>query len=241
MSTVPHDYRTSTGGIVIRQVVNLAAALLLAGATALSIGLVAGAGLTPPDDPVLGVSTRLALLAAAGLAVAVAVYCLLGKLTPTKVVLLLWLGLNGVVYAVAANWSGNQGAASAVLGNSANAFGVTQRTAGWWAAVVLASAVAAGAAALGWLWLAGHLAQAGRMACPGCGGHIEFALKNRGEEIPCPHCSARILLRTAEALKMTCYFCKGHIEFPSHALGTMMPCPHCRKDITLQLPGRAGS
>lgn len=235
MNTTPHDYRASTGGRIIRQTINLAAALLLAGATAVAIGLWAGAGLTPPADPVLGVSTRWMLVLGAAVAAGVAIHALRGRLSPTKAALLLWLGVNGVVYAAALGWNGSRGCASAVLGGVASAFGLSPGTAAWLATSLLAVTSLAGGAALGWLWLGGHLAQAGRMTCPACGGHVEFALKNRGEEIPCPHCQARITLRTDEALKMACYFCKGHLEFPSHALGTLMPCPHCRKDITLMV------
>jgi uncharacterized paraquat-inducible protein A len=89
-----------------------------------------------------------------------------------------------------------------------------------------------------WFWLGGHLAESRKMACPGCGGHIEFAARNQGQRIPCPHCRTEITLRKPEHLKMSCHFCRGHIDFPAHALGTKMPCPHCRMDITLKEDNR---
>jgi DNA-directed RNA polymerase subunit RPC12/RpoP len=72
--------------------------------------------------------------------------------------------------------------------------------------------------------------------CPACGGHIEFAAQNLGQEIPCPHCQKTITLHKPDLLKMACFFCHGHIEFPTHAIGTKMACPHCKMNITLKAP-----
>lgn len=33
-----------------------------------------------------------------------------------------------------------------------------------------------------------------KVACPHCGGHVEFDLQNEGQTIDCPHCNAAILL-----------------------------------------------
>jgi hypothetical protein len=72
-----------------------------------------------------------------------------------------------------------------------------------------------------------------KMFCPACGGHLKFAAKNVGQQIPCPHCQKAITLREAdEKLKMTCILCGGHVEFPPHAIGQKISCPHCAKSIT---------
>jgi len=34
-----------------------------------------------------------------------------------------------------------------------------------------------------------------KMVCPACGGHVKFAVQNIGQQIPCPHCQASIILR----------------------------------------------
>ena len=76
-----------------------------------------------------------------------------------------------------------------------------------------------------------------KMVCPACGGHVQFAAVNAGQQIPCPHCQAAIALRQPDAsLKMTCVLCGGHIEFPPHAVGQKIDCPHCAKTITLLRP-----
>jgi hypothetical protein len=75
-----------------------------------------------------------------------------------------------------------------------------------------------------------------KMSCPACGVHIEFAVQNLGQKIPCPHCRAAVTLRKPDLLKTVCFFCKEHIEFPPHAIGTKIPCPHCKMDITLKEP-----
>jgi DNA-directed RNA polymerase subunit RPC12/RpoP len=76
-----------------------------------------------------------------------------------------------------------------------------------------------------------------KMLCPACGGHVKFAAQNAGQQIPCPHCQAAIILRPADDdLKMSCVLCGGHVEFPAHAVGQKIACPHCAKPITLLKP-----
>jgi DNA-directed RNA polymerase subunit RPC12/RpoP len=76
-----------------------------------------------------------------------------------------------------------------------------------------------------------------KMVCPACGGPVQFAAPNVGQQIPCPHCRAAITLRKPDDnLKMTCVLCGGHIEFPPHAVGQKIDCPHCAKTITLLRP-----
>jgi ribosomal protein S27E len=33
-----------------------------------------------------------------------------------------------------------------------------------------------------------------KMSCPGCGGHVKFAIANEGHKIPCPHCAKLLTL-----------------------------------------------
>lgn len=75
-----------------------------------------------------------------------------------------------------------------------------------------------------------------KILCPSCGGHIQFAAQNLGQQIPCPHCRTTITLRKPELLKMSCAICKEHIAFPVHAIGQQIPCPHCKNEMTLKEP-----
>jgi predicted RNA-binding Zn-ribbon protein involved in translation (DUF1610 family) len=89
------------------------------------------------------------------------------------------------------------------------------------------------------LWFERRTAQAAtslKMSCPSCGGHIQFASQNLGQQIPCPHCQKETILRKSDNLKMSCVLCGGHIEFPAHAIGQKIQCPHCAKTITLLKP-----
>ena len=74
------------------------------------------------------------------------------------------------------------------------------------------------------------------VCAPSCGGHVNFAGQNHGQNIPCPHCQTAITLRKADNLKISCVSCGGHIEFPPHAVGQKIQCPHCAKNITLLNP-----
>jgi hypothetical protein len=234
MSAAIRDYRSSGGGKIIRQAMNVAAAVLVATATAALFSIRARALFVPPQDPLLLVSTRLVFSIYAGVALAVAIFCLVGKPSPLKAMLILWLALTVAVFALGIQWNGHH--ENAYLGDLANAFSLLPGTAYLFAEIVFAGLLGVGSAALLWFWLGGHMAESQRMACPYCGGHIEFLMQNLGQQIPCPHCFKEITLDKPGMRKMSCYFCKGHIEFPAHAIGEKIHCPHCKMDITLKEP-----
>jgi DNA-directed RNA polymerase subunit RPC12/RpoP len=53
---------------------------------------------------------------------------------------------------------------------------------------------AGSSALLVWRWLA-DTKEFLKIACPACGGHIAFPASGGGQQIDCPHCSARITLQ----------------------------------------------
>jgi hypothetical protein len=237
MSATTRYYWRLQGDKVVRGMLNLAGALLLAVALALLLALRAGAGFVPPRDPALLVSTNQLFAAVAALCLGVGCFSLLGKASIARALLVLWLAANLGVYALAFRWQGHPSALTACLAPVGAAFSLAPATAAGVAAVLLAVLLAAGGASLAWLAFAGsraQLAASTRMTCPSCGGHLEFAVDHLGQTIACPHCRAPIRLRQPAILKTACYFCKGHIEFPPHALGRKSACPHCRMEITLK-------
>ena len=236
MSAAIRNYQRSGGGVP-RHLINLAAALMLGAGVALMLGIRGGATFLPPRDPILLVSTHGVLSVFAGLSLAVGMFCLLGKPSITRALLIVWWALNAGVYALALRWDGHPEVFSAGLDSLARAFRLPPATAACLAAGLIAILLLAGLSSLLWLHFAGKLARpesSHKMPCPACGGHIAFDSRNLGQSIPCPHCQRQITLRTLENLRMSCYFCRGHIEFPMHAIGTRLPCPHCKMDITLK-------
>ena len=220
----------------IRLLVNLCAALLLAVSAAMVLGVRANAGLLAPDDPVLGLPLPAVFLLLAGLGFGVALVCLFGESARFRLALVLWLALDAAVYAWGLRWTGG-GHFSPYVGGLAGAFGLSPGAGCFVLAAVFLCLLTGSAAPLLWLQLnpsRSNPALLVKMACPGCGGHIQFAMRNLGRQIPCPHCRANLTLRKPEDLKMPCFFCHGHIEFPAHALGTKLKCPHCHRDITLK-------
>jgi hypothetical protein len=170
---------------------------------------------------------------------AVALVCLFGKRASLQATLILWLALNYGVFraglysmGVHADWT--------CVGSLTDPLKLARGTSGLAVSYVLPGYLLAGSGlALLWPWWRRKFPPKSaftKMFCPGCGGHIKFAVLNLGQNVPCPHCKITVTLRRPESLKMNCYFCKGHIEFPAHALGTKMPCPHCKRDITLKEP-----
>jgi hypothetical protein len=237
MNTDLSDHRALRAATLVRHAINLAGALLAASAAAVLLCLLGGAGFVAPHDPLLGVPARLVLSVYAAVAAAVALACVLGRPSATKALLVLWLTLNVVVYVVATRWTGQR--EIAYLADLAAVFHLQPATAARLAALAFVGMCCAGLVALLGLWLGGYLAESRKMTCPACGGHIEFALRNLGQKIPCPHCRHEVTLRRPQNLKTNCFFCQGHIEFPAHAIGQKIHCPHCKRDITLKEPATA--
>lgn len=214
---------------------NSAGVLLLAGALALFVANLSGAGQVQLYDPVFSISMKSLFWIAGAISLAVAMICLFGKALWLKTMFILWLALNGLVYGIGCLWNGNHGSSSAYLTGPAQTFGVTPDTAYWMLEVALLYLLAGSLTSLLWLWWSGKNCL--KMVCAHCGGRIQFSVRQIGQQIPCPHCRVAITLRKPdENLKMTCVLCGGHVEFPAHALGQKIPCPHCAKTITLLQP-----
>jgi uncharacterized paraquat-inducible protein A len=224
----------------IRFFTDSAGTLLLAMGVALIISIRgADAGLAWPHDSVLMISLRTLYWIFAGLASGMALLCLFGRHAGFKAALILWLMLNFAVYALAVHWNGHGGSISAYWNNLAEAFGIAPGAAYFLLTILFFYLLIGSSATLVWPWMNKSKKQDAdflKIFCHSCGGHIQFAARNLGQLISCPHCQTAMLLRKPESLKMSCFFCTGHIEFPSHALGQKIKCPHCTMDITLTEP-----
>jgi DNA-directed RNA polymerase subunit RPC12/RpoP len=202
-------------------------------------------------EPVLGIPLRYAVLAVGGIELAVALTCVFGRRIGLQIGWLTWLGTGYVVF-----WIGlvcqHFSPQGSCIGSLTDPLLLHQGTTGYIFALMPFGLILGSYATAGTYWLAPkartarsaeareHTARRDaasgliRMTCPACGGHVKFASQNLGQQIPCPHCQAAILLSNPEEyFKMTCVLCNGHVEFPPHALGHKIPCPHCAKTITL--------
>jgi DNA-directed RNA polymerase subunit RPC12/RpoP len=205
-------------------------------------------------EPMLGIPLRSAVLAVGAFELVVALICLFGRRVGLQLGWLAWLGTNYVIF-----WIGllamHIHPHATCIGGLTDPLWVCRGTTGYiLECLPFGLALGSYAAAVSF-WFSGDArkmrldgvrrlagqrdAAAGlmKMFCPACGGHVKFATQNIGQQIPCPHCQAAIILRQPdENLKMTCVLCGGHVEFPAHAIGQKIPCPHCAKSITLLRP-----
>lgn len=225
---------------LIRAYIYSAGALLLAMATAFFLARIRETPLdfVPVSDPVfnLPLPTLFGILGAVLLLTSL--LCLFGGQATLQLTHALWLSLNLMVYGLSLAHMGVIGGVKGYLGEVADVFGVSTRTMATLLAIAVWYLFLGSSIALIMVWAAERMRRANpriKMACAQCGGHIEFFLRNCGQEIPCPHCQTAITLRKPDLLAMSCFFCQGHIKFPTHALGQRISCPHCRMDITLKV------
>jgi Ca2+/Na+ antiporter len=236
----------------IKLFIRVGGGILLAAAL---IRFLIAAGTSPAlalPEPFIGISIRTAVMIVGGFELVVALFCLFGRWPRLQ---LGGLGLLATVYAVyvlVLLAKGVQVQASC-LGSLTDPLRIYRGATGYALQFIpfsLALGSYAAAIAL-WFASASRMTQAGatqpaarrdakaglmKMVCPACGGHVQFATQNIGQQIPCPHCQKEMTLREPENLKMTCVLCGGHIEFPPHAVGQKINCPHCAKSITLLRP-----
>ncbi len=219
--------------IISRRFVTSAVFLLAVFATVLALGNGAAVRLTLPRDPVTGLGMNWTLWSVSLVSVIVVIVCLKSRSLQVQLALLLWFGLDLVLWRLGWAWMEVRDPAN-YFTEAARAF---QFSPAWFytpAAGVASFLVLMSCGLLVWDQLASR--REVKIICEKCGGHVIFSRKSLGQQLPCPHCGHPLKLRRPGNLKMSCYFCQGHIEFPSHALGTKMPCPHCRQDITLVEP-----
>lgn len=216
--------------------------LLAAALTRFVIAAGAAQALFLPD-PVLGIPLRYAVLTVGVFELAVALICLFGKRVGLQIGWLAWLSTNYVVF-----WIGlltmHCQLQGTCLGSLTDPLHLSRGTSGFILAILPVYLVLGSYAALAWVWLDYRTERTRKLAlesmkasCPACGGHVKFAIQNLGQQIPCPHCKAAMVLQSpGDTLKMTCVLCGGHVEFPAYAAGQKIPCPHCAKSITLLKP-----
>jgi DNA-directed RNA polymerase subunit RPC12/RpoP len=213
-----------------------AGALLLMMATALLISSQPHGDLIQPHDPIFNLSLRYFFWIISTILLTAGLICLFLKSTLPRALLIAWLVTILAIYRIGYYWDGGHNL-NGYLGSFSYAFGIPIKPADVLAEAVLIYLVFGSYAAILMVLLRKSPAKADELLkihCESCGGKIQFALKNIGQTIPCPHCQKAIILRKPDNLKMSCFFCKEHIEFPAHALGEKIPCPHCNMDITLK-------
>ena len=174
-----------------------AGALLLALATARLLSNLAGAGVAQPRDPVLLLSMRNVLWIFAGLEFAVASVCLFTRQTRFALTLVLWAAFSFGVYQAGFVWQGVTAGFGAYLGGLAQPFGITRAVACFLVRGAYAYLFLGGCVSLVALWLEGRGYT--KIACPQCGGHIEYPVGSAGRQVGCPHCGAAVVLGGAAA------------------------------------------
>jgi len=225
---------------MIRAYTYSAGSLLLALATVLIVSNLRPKPIdfVPGRDLVFNAPLPILYWILAGILVTAALLCLFGTNTTLQVRTLLVLAAYLAGYRIVLNFMGATGGLKGYIGGVAEPFGLSPGAmAGLLAAIVgylfvgSVIAIVISRAEEKWKRKNPNI----KMACPQCGGHIQFYARNLGRNTPCPHCDANITLRKPDdKLKMSCFFCKGPIEFPAHAMGQKLRCPHCNKDITLK-------
>jgi len=208
-------------------------------------------------DPLVGIPVRDALLIVGAVELGVAGICLFGKNLRLQTALLAWLGTNLVVYQVGLAWLHLHPQAGC-LGSLTDPLQLARGSLGCVTALMPGYVVLGSYATVATELLpkgtkrtkgvtvptqtntpqftepsrASHIRFL-KISCGACGGRIEFPANAFGEQIPCPHCQAAIILQKPVSVKMSCPACAGHLEFPDYALGQKIPCPHCQVDIVL--------
>lgn len=170
-----------------------AGALLLAAALERFLLATGSSQILALPDAVLGIPVRTALLLVGALELLVALVCLLGKSPGTPATLLTWLLLSGAAYRVGLVYLG-----CSVRCTCLGRFADPLRLAGGGLAdlvAVLPGFLLAGAGGVLVLTLRRQQTQDRtflKVACPGCGGHIQFPAAGVDLKITCPHCGGGI-------------------------------------------------
>jgi ribosomal protein S27E len=148
-------------------------------------------------DPLLGMPVRYAVLCVGGMEVLVGLVCLFGRPGGIQTLLLVWLMTNWAVYQAGRLFMGSN-VRCACLDSMTDPL----RLSGGWVAQVTALLpfyLLAGAyAVLVVTWMRQRTRRRQeylKVACPGCGGHIEFPTEGIEWKIDCPHCGGAIRLR----------------------------------------------
>lgn len=218
---------------ISRRFVASAVFLLATLASILALGNASAMRLTLPRDPVTGLGMDWVVWGVTVASGVVVLVCLKARSLQVQLALVLWFGLNLILWRVGWAWMGVRDP-TGYFTELARAFHLSPALLYSLVAGAVSYLVLASGSLIVWHQLASR--REVKLTCEQCGGHVVFSSKILGQQIPCPHCGHTLKLRQPGNLKMFCFFCQGHIEFPSHALGTKMPCPHCQKDITLVEP-----
>ena len=153
--------------------------------------------LTLPDA-VLGIQLRFAVILVGAVELTVGLFCVFGKSVDSRVVLITWLLTNWAVYHIALTYMGINSRYSCVgLVTDPLRISVV-----YWYQVqaVLPIALLFGtyvALSLSWINQRGQRSLGYiKVACLGCGGHIEFPVNTISWKIACPHCGGGVRLQS---------------------------------------------
>jgi ribosomal protein S27E len=181
----------------IRIFIDSAAALLLGMALAQFLANWASAGLVQPHEPVIGISMRNVFWIAGIIELIVGLICFFGQQIGLKVILLLWLATNFLVYQVGLVWVKESHGFSVYLTSLAEAFGIAPGTAYLLLKIVFLYLLIGSSVSLLWL-RTGNSKAFLKVACIHCNGHVEFPAGGIGQQVKCPHCSSIITLAEPE-------------------------------------------
>jgi hypothetical protein len=110
---------------------NSAGALLLASATAIVVGNVAGVGWVPPHDSLLMISMPIVFWIVGAIEMAVGLVCIFGTKDCLKFGLILWLATAFLAYQIGLFWTVGLRSFDGYWGNVAVAFHVPPDTTRW--------------------------------------------------------------------------------------------------------------
>jgi predicted RNA-binding Zn-ribbon protein involved in translation (DUF1610 family) len=218
------------------------AAIMLAAALERFIVAAGNAEILSAPELVLGIPIRSVTLAVGAAEMLVALICFFGKNTHLQTSWLAWMCFNYWVYRIGL-FVMHRHPQTTGIGRLTDPLHLANGGPG--ILTMVAPVYLLLGSLIAWLWLWSNqrryrremtATESVKMACPACGVHIRFDVRNLGQKIPCPQCQKTITLRKPDLLKMSCFFCKEHIEYPPHAIGEKMSCPHCQMNITLKEP-----
>ena len=149
-------------------------------------------------DPLPEIPVRYAVLCVGGVEVLVGLFCLFGRLVGIQALLLAWLMTNWALYQAGLLFVGNN-VRNTCLGALTDPLRLPHSVAaslgGWLPFYLLAGAYAV----LVVTWIRHRIRRRQgylKVACPGCGGHVELPSRGMGLEINCPHCGGAIGLQS---------------------------------------------
>jgi hypothetical protein len=176
-----------------------------------------------------GLSNRMVLLLAGTLQLLFGGCLFVARSVTTQGLLVLWAGLNGLLYRIVMVWAMNMTVPLPREGFVGWRLGVRPETVDLcWKLYTAYLVFGSSTFMLFRLWQWKQLKdEAWVKQWQETRNQINSQTKSVNQKLPA---------KAADYLKISCPSCCGHIEFPTHALGQSVLCPHCKMEITLKEP-----